>query len=213
VPLIGFVLNFTPWGIRLYPILISLAVFILAASGVAGYRRGRLARSERFAVPFDIKLPDWRGQSMPDRVLSVVLVVAVFGAIGTLGFAIANQRAGEQFTEFYILGPEGKAGNYTTELSVGEEGIVIIGIVNHEHERADYKVEIWIDGEKSKLRIDGQDRDDIGVELEHGEKWEEEVGFVPQKAGERQKVEFVLYSDGEPYFDAPLHLWIDVDDG
>jgi len=26
-------------------------------------------------------------------------------------------------------------------------------------------------------------------------------------------VEFVLYRDGEPYFDDPLHLWIDVDDG
>jgi len=90
---------------------------------------------------------------------------------------------------------------------------VIIGIVNHEHERADYRVEMWIDGEKSKLRIDGQDRDDIEVELDHGEKWEQEAGYVPQKAGERQKVEFVLYRDGEPYFDDPLHLWIDVDDG
>ena len=39
VPLIGLILNYTPWGIRLHPILISLAVFILATSGVAWYRR------------------------------------------------------------------------------------------------------------------------------------------------------------------------------
>ena len=30
VPLIGLGLNLTPWGIRLDPILISLAVFVIA---------------------------------------------------------------------------------------------------------------------------------------------------------------------------------------
>ena len=212
VPLMGFVLNFTPWGIRLYPILISLAVFILAASGVAWYRRGKLAPEERFRVSFNIRLPSWQGQSMPDKVLSVVLAVAIVGAIGTLGYVVATPKVGEKFTEFYVLGPDGKAANYTTELKVGEEGRVILGIVNHEQERVSYKVEIWIDGEKAKLRAGGEDRDEIRVELEHEGKWEKEVGFVPQKAGEEQKVEFVLYKDGEPYFEEPLYLWVDVEE-
>jgi len=212
VPLIGLVLNFTPWGIRLYPILISLAVFILAASGVAWYRRERLAPEEVFRVPFNIRLPSWRGQSMADKVLSVVLVVAIAGAIGTLGYAVATPRVGEKFTEFYVLGPEGKAANYTTELQVGEEGRVILGIVNHEQEEASYKVEVWINGEQAELRVGGEDRDEIGVDLEHEGKWEKEVGFVPQTAGENQTVEFVLYKDGEPYFEEPLYLWIDVEE-
>jgi len=202
VPLIGLVLNFTPWGIRLEPILISLAVFIIAASGVAWYRREKLAPEERFRVLFNVRLPSWQGQSMPDKVLSVVLAVAILGAIGTLGYVVAAPKVGEKFTEFYILGPDGKAENYPTELRVGEEGKVIVGIVNHEQEEASYKVEVWIDGE---------DRDEINVELENEEEWREEVGFVPQKAGEEQKVEFVLYKDGEPYFEEPLHLWIDVE--
>ena len=212
VPLIGLILNYTPWGIRLYPILISLAVFILATSGVAWYRRGKLAPEERFRVSFNIRLPSWQGQSMPDKVLSVVLAVAIVGAIGTLGYVVATPKVGEKFTEFYILGPEGKAANYTTELKVGEEGRVILGIVNHEQERVSYKVEIWIDGEKAKLRAGGEDRDEIRVELEHEGKWEKEVGFVPQKAGEKQKVEFVLYKDGEPYFEEPLYIWVDVEE-
>jgi len=212
VPLIGLVLNYTPWGIRLYPILISLVVFILATSGVAWYRRGRLAPEEVFRVSFNIRLPSWQGQSMPDKVLSVVLVVAIAGAVGTLGYAIATPRVGEKFTEFYILGPEGRAANYTTELKVGKEGRVILGIVNHEQEEASYKVEVWIDGEQAKLRVEGEDRDEIGVDLEHEGKWEKEVGFVPQTAGENQTVEFVLYKDREPYFEEPLHLWIDVEE-
>jgi len=212
VPLIGLILNYTPWGIRLYPILISLAVFILAALAVAWYRRGKLAPEEVFRVPFNIRLPYWRGQSMADKVLSVVLVVAISGAIGTLGYAVATPRVGERFTEFYILGPEGEAANYTTELKVGEEGRVILGIVNHEQEEASYTVEVWIDGEKAKLRVEGEDKDEISVGLENEEKWEKEVGFVPQTAGKNQTVEFVLYKDAEPYFEEPLHLWIDVEE-
>ena len=212
VPLIGLVLNFTPWGIKLEPILISLAVFIIVASGVAYYRREKLAPEERFTMSFNIKLPSWQGQSMPDKVLSVVLAVAIAGAIGTLGYVIATPKVGEKFTEFYILGPDGKAENYPTELKVGEEGRVIVGIVNHEQERTSYTVEVWIDGEKAKLRIAGEDRDEITVELEKEEKWEQEVGFVPQKAGEKQKVEFVLYKEGKPYFEEPPYLWIDVEE-
>jgi len=212
VPLIGLILNFTPWGIRLEPILISLAVFIIATSGVAWYRREKLAPEERFTVSFNVRLPSWQGQSMPDKVLSVVLAVAILGAIGTLGYVVATPRVGEEFTEFYILDTGGKAENYPTELKVGKEGWVILGIVNHEQEKASYKVEVWIDGEKAKLRIDGGDRDEIRVELENEGKWEKGVGFVPQKAGGGQKVEFVLYKDGEPYFEEPLHLWIDVEE-
>jgi len=212
VPLIGLILNYTPWGIRLYPILISLVVFILATSGVAWYRRGRLTPEERFEASFNIRLPSWRGQSMADKVLSVVLVVAISGAIGTLGYVVATPKVGERFTEFYILGPEGEAANYTTELSVGEEGRVILGIVNHEQEEASYTVEVWIDGEKAKLRVEGEDKDEISVGLENEEKWEKEVGFVPQTAGKNQTVEFVLYKDGKPYFEEPLYLWIDVEE-
>ncbi len=210
VPLMGLILNFTPWGIRLYPILVSLSVFILAISGVAWYRRGKLAPEERFRVSFSIRLPSLGGQSMTDKVLSIILTVVIVGAIGALGYVIATPRIGEQFTEFYILGPEGKAGNYPEELKVGEEGRIILGIVNHEQEGANYKVEVWIDGQKTKLRIEGEDRDEIKVELEHEQEWEKAVAVVPQKAGKNQKVEFVLYKEWEPYFEEPPFLRIDV---
>jgi uncharacterized membrane protein len=212
VPLIGLILNYTTWGIRLYPILISLTVFILVTSGVAWYRRGKLAPEERFRASFNIRLPSWRGQSMTDKVLSIILTVVIVGAIGTLGYVIATPKVGEKFTEFYILGPEGRAGNYPEELKVGEEGRVILGIVNHEQDWASYKVEVWIDGEKANLRIEGEDRGEIKVELEHEQAWEKAVAIVPQKAGENQKVEFVLYKDGGSYFEEPPYLRIDVEE-
>jgi len=76
---IGLGLNITPRGVRLDPILISLAVFVIAASGVAAYRREKLAPEERFRVLFNVRLPSWLGQSTPGKVLSVVLAVAMGG--------------------------------------------------------------------------------------------------------------------------------------
>lgn len=42
VPLIGLILNYTRWGIRLEPVLYSVASFIFIASIVAWLRRRRL---------------------------------------------------------------------------------------------------------------------------------------------------------------------------
>jgi uncharacterized membrane protein len=212
VPLIGLVLNFTPWGIRLEPILISLAAFIIAAAGAAWYRREKLPPDERFSVAFNVRLPSWRWheRSLADKVLSVALVVAILGAIGTLGYVVANPRVGESYTEFYILGPNGTAENYPTDLKVGGEGKVIVGIVNHEQEEALYTVEVLIDGNRTQVMVGGEEMSEINVELQNQAKWEQEVGFVPQKAGDNQKVEFVLYKDGAPYFEEPPYLWINV---
>jgi uncharacterized membrane protein len=39
VPLIGLVLNFTPWGIRLVPIMLAVSGFTLVATAIAAVRR------------------------------------------------------------------------------------------------------------------------------------------------------------------------------
>ncbi len=203
VPLIGLFLNFTPWGIRLYPMLISIATFILSTSAISWYRRCKLADVERFAISFNLSLPSWRGQNTVDKVLSIVLVLAVLGAIGTIGQTLIKPKAGDNLTEFYIMDIEGKAANYPKQLVVGQEGKVILGIANSEHKVMSYRVEVMIN------RVVNND---IGeITLEHNEKWEQVVSFIPQKAGEKQRVEFVLYKGGEvdPWLD-PLNLWIDV---
>ena len=41
-PLIGLILNYTPWGIRLTPILASTVILILALATVAAVRKARL---------------------------------------------------------------------------------------------------------------------------------------------------------------------------
>lgn len=149
---------------------------------------------------------------MTKKVLSIILAVVIAVAIGALGYWIAKTKVEEKFTEFYILGPEGRPGNYPQWLKVGEKGRVILGIVNHEQERASYKVEVWINGEKTKLGIEGKDEDEMKIELEPEQEWEGAVGFVPQTPGEKQKVEFLLYENGKPHSEDQLYLWVDVEE-
>ena len=52
IPLIGLGLNFTLWGIRLAPIVISLTLFTLAMILVAHYQRALLPPEQRFGFPF-----------------------------------------------------------------------------------------------------------------------------------------------------------------
>jgi len=133
---------------------------------------------------------------------SIILVLAVVGALGMLGYAIASPKAGEKFTEFYILGLDGKAIDYPGELIVGEEGKVKVGIISREQETATYWVEVAIEGAKSN---------EVGmVTLEDGEKWEGIVGFAPDRVGDNQKVEFLLYKQGWNGVYQRLHLWVDV---
>jgi len=203
VPLIGLILNYTPWGIKLYPILVSITLFILVTSGAAWYRRHKLPEEERLSISFNVTLPRWAAMSGWDKVLSIVLVVSILGAIGALAYVIMTPKAGEKFTEFYILGLDGKAANYPTELTVGEEGKVILGIVNHEHEdELTYRVEILIDGEGNSTISPPA--------LDHGVKWEDEVGFVPQKAGGNQTVKFILYKQGEEEVYHSVYLRLNV---
>lgn len=202
VPLIGLIFNYTSWGITLESMLYSVASFMLLLSIIATVRRNRLPEEERFIIDFQIR---WigRGEGVWGKALSVVLVIAILGALGTLGYVIAKPKVGERFTEFYILGTEGKATGYPTELRVGEEGKVIVGIINQEHESKRYYVEVVIDGVKDNK---------VGpIALEQDEKWEEAIGFTPNEQGEDQKVEFLLYKDieSEPSMES-LRLWIDV---
>ena len=204
VSLVGLVLNYTPWGIKLYPILISLAGFVAVISIVAWYRRRRLGEGGRFTIPFRLNLASWRRQNFIDKVLSIILIAAILGAIGTLGYVIATPKVGEKFTEFYILGLEGQAIEFPKEMKVGEQGRVLVGIINREQETVSY----WV-----KVTIDEITLNEIGpVALHHEDRWEQEVGFIPAQLGDNQKVEFSLYKQGQSEAYRVIHLWIDVYD-
>ncbi len=202
VPLIGLALNYTTWGIRLYPILLSLAIFIFCISIVAWYRQHKLPESGIPAVSFTIKPFSWVGRTRTDKILSVLLAIVILGALGTLVYVITMPKTGEKFTEFYILGLDGQAANYPMDLEPDTTGKVIMGIINQEQDTVSYWVEI---------KIEGVTDNTIGpIVLASGNKWESMVSFTPRNIGENQKVEFLLYKGERSQLYGTLHLWMDV---
>lgn len=209
VPLIGLGLNFTPFGIRLLPILICLSVFTIAMCRIAYWRRSKLAPEESFSVPFGEMYSSVKGEllnpkSSLDKALTVILIISIIVSIAVLIYVIVTPKQGEKFTEFYILGLNGKAEGYPTSLEIGKNSSVIAGVVNHEYVLTNYTMDVV-------LRNETLNR--YSISLMHNSTWEENVSFAPLVTGENMKLEFVLYKEDNftaPYRD--LHLWVNVTD-
>jgi len=203
VALTGLALNYTPWGIRLEPIYVVLAFLVFVASIIALFRRRRLLSWERFEPRIHLEVSCWRDQSPLDRALSIGLVLAVMGAIAALVCVIASPKAEESFTDFYLLGAEGMMEHYPQEVVLSEGVEVTLVIKNHENQDTGYNVTVMFDGESVQA---------IGpIALGDEEEWREAITLVPARAGEDQKVEFLLYKKGEGgglYL--TLYLWLDV---
>ena len=202
VPLIGLVLNYTPWGIRMVPILLSVSAFVVAASCIAGVRRRRLTADERYCVPLTMPAVTLRTGSRADRLLSVALAASIVFAVGTLIYVVATPRQGERFTEFYILGPGGMAEGYPDVLRAGEPASLVMGIVNHEGEPVEYTVEARLNGDPAAALLEAEEGSArqggpgsfIVGPLADEEKWEHPISAAALVPDNNGKLEFLLFS-------------------
>jgi hypothetical protein len=115
---------------------------------------------------------------------------------------VAVPKTGEKFTEFYILGTGGKAEGYPTDLVVGQQGQVIMGVVNHEYAAVNYTAQV---------KVGNAVQSTIGpFALSNEQKWENPVAFTVSAPQQNLEVQFLLFRQGEitPY--RSLHLWVNV---
>ena len=204
VPLLGLVLNYTPWGIRLYPVLLSLTLFTLAMSAATTYRRKKVPTEEQFVPSISVKMPKMREMSRANMIMLASFVASAVVAGSLTAYFVSSPRVGERFTEFYALGPEGKIEDYPKNLTLGENGNVILGVVNHEQQPVAYSIGIKLENETIGTISN--------IQLEHEETWEQNFTFTPEQSGAKMKLEFLLHADlenvNEPY--RSLHLWVTV---
>jgi uncharacterized membrane protein len=217
VPLIGLGLNYTPWGIRLIPVVISIVAFTLLMAAVAYWRRISLSPEERFSLHLrqwidsiknEIREEGERG--WVDKALTIILILSIIASIVALVYVVVTPKEGEKFTEFYILGPGGKAYDYPTEVRAGNNSTVIVGVVNHEYRLTNYTMEIQLNNTPA---VDILLIMRMNLRLQHNDTWEQPLTYILDETGDRQKLQFLLYKEGNftaPYRD--LHLWVNVTD-
>ncbi|MGB4306303.1 MAG: DUF1616 domain-containing protein, partial [Methanosarcina flavescens] len=133
VPLIGLGLNYTPFGIRPLPVLVCLSIFIFIMCWLAYIRRASLPETEAFEISFSAAALSLKNEilekpeSKLDRALTIILILSILMSVATLEYVILTPKEGEHFTEFYVLGPQGIADNYTTDYTLGQSGTMIVG--------------------------------------------------------------------------------------
>lgn len=229
VPLIGLVLNFTPWGIRLAPIMVAVSGFTIGMTALAASRRWALPAEDRFVVPYRTWLESGRAElfeptSRTDAVLNVVLVLSVLLAVGSVGYAVAVPEEGESFSEFYLLTEDDTgelvADGYPTEFQQGEPQELVVGVGNQEHEQIEYTVvaEIQrVDIVDNETRVQGAtELRRFQPTLQDNETWQRQHTVAPRMTGERLRLQYLLYH-GEPGQQVnrsgayrELHLWVNV---
>lgn len=220
VPLLGLLLNFTPWGIRFAPIVVTIAAFT-AGVGFAAYRRRlRLPVSDRLSATLVLASPEWKEYSLLERILTLALGASIVIAAVTLAYVLVTPRPGETFTEFFILGPGGNASDYPTNLTRSEPGTVIIGIINHEARIVNYTVRIDLVGVNIAYNTTCQCNQTVernrttwiwlNGTLGDTQDWTYRYTFSINATG-TWKVQFLLYRDDDfsvPYHQ--LHLYVTV---
>jgi Predicted membrane protein len=142
----------------------------------------------------------------------ISLTLLASGCEEIMNFKQSSKSLQEPSTEFYILGPDGTAKNYPTDYVLGENGTVIVGIINHEQKPVNYTMEIRLEDTPLPLPDDRKN-----IYIRNNETWKKAVTITPPFEGTNMSLQFLLYNNDKkemlenisvPYRD--LHLWINV---
>jgi len=207
VPLLGLILNFTPFGIRLVPIIVAVSVFTLVSTWVAAHRRAQLAPEARFSVPYRDWFADARAELLhpdtrTDAVLNVLLVLSVVLATVSVAYAVAVPKQGEAFTELYVLteSEDGDriADDYPQNFTVGQSKPVVVGVGNHEHRTQNYSIAV----ELHRVQFHNNSTRVVEQQLlntfrtgpiPNGGNWTLRHQLTPRMTGQRLRVTYLLY--------------------
>ncbi len=203
IPILGLILNFSPWGIQFGSILFASSLWILAFSLLGIYRRRISNENDSIKVDF-LRTKTWIIQHRRPPNVAVIgsIIIASIILISTVSWRIQSPPAGEPFTEFYILGETRMLQDYPTNLSLGSTQNYWIGIINNEGTETSYSVKAFIKEES----VGGK----TGIRLGAGDKWEDEFGIVPRVEGTQEKLVFELYRENEENPYRKLHLFVDI---
>lgn len=230
VTLAGLVLNYTPWGVRLGPVLLAVSGAAVGTTAIAAARRRELPPRNRFRVPYRrwiaasrtvLRGPDSRA----DVALNVLLVVTVLFAVSGVGYSLATPSAGERFSEVAVLTEDDGelvAGDYPSTIGLNESRELVFEINNDERRPVDYTVIVTqqnLDGDGNETVVEQRELTRFEAQLDHSQTWRYSHNITPAATGDAVRFVWLVYLDGDvpanpslENADYSTYLWIDVDD-
>ncbi|MDS0261358.1 DUF1616 domain-containing protein [Haloarcula sp. S1CR25-12] len=220
VPAVGYLLNFTRWGVRLAPMLVVISAVTAVLALVAWGRRVRQPPERRFR-PAELfralcrRLIDRRETNA--AVTALLVGSLAFFALST-GYAVMGGSADARYSELSLLSADGEQlvdGNLSAP--VGEPRTLQLGVGNHEGREVTYTVVVL------RQQVASTDREPVVREQMRLTSFEVTVPagadrtvetVVPLSAGESDRVVWLVYTDGLPRQvstgTAPyhVHVWL-----
>ncbi|UCE39529.1 MAG: DUF1616 domain-containing protein [Thermoplasmata archaeon] len=206
MPLAGLGLNYTPWGITLTSVVITLYALIIIMVGIAWLRRSKLNSEERFVLKMGFFFDPLKEMSSTDKLMAIIVGIVIIIGTGLLLY-IGTHPPVEQYTELYILDENGATENYPTRLEVNEDASIIIGVVCHEHKNTTYSTVVRLVPESGMNRTLAK----FNFSLDNEEKWQRPFDFNVSESG-RFMLLIELFKEGNSSPYASNHLWIEVTD-
>ena len=230
VPLVVFVLNFTPWGISVGTALPALAAITLLCTAVAAVRRLRLPADARFGLhsrSLAAAGRQWLGDADTEleAALNVALVVGLVFALSGATFLVVTPTNGERYTEFAVQTQVPETGalvadDYPSEFRLGERKPVVVGVHNHEGRSQNYTVVVLLQEVRYTNESAGvTESSELGrfsQTVAANETWQRRHQVQPDKTGENLRVTYLLYTGEVPETVTTetayrhVHFWIDV---
>ncbi|NJD51362.1 MAG: DUF1616 domain-containing protein [Candidatus Methanoperedens sp.] len=208
----GFGLNYTRWGFKSDSITLSLSLIIGILFLLTFIQRWRYGKESYSFTISDIRsfyhiLKNKDPETGPDHTLEKMLIKTMIISILIVSAMMIYAKVTtepEKFTSLYILGSDGKAENYLTEVSIGEPYSILVGVENYEYAPVNFTLRVSFGGKYLK---------EYPVILDHNSKWLNNVTFVPELVsfiarGDKTKLGFELFRDNKSYRE--VHLMVNV---
>jgi len=201
-------LDWLPWGLHLWPILLGEFGMMGLFMAIALWRRSRLTLDVVY-LPRIMWRSSWNSLSPSNRHIYNLLIGSALLILG-LAAAVFLLPTSDQFTtEFYVLGSDGFVANYPYDVKLDEAVKLNVGIVNRESGERNYYYEMWV---TDSLNPDKRQRvlRSESFALRPGEKYEQSVSWHMPWVGNDQKVELLLFANTATVPSRQLQMWINV---
>ncbi|MGO9386932.1 MAG: DUF1616 domain-containing protein [Methanobacterium sp.] len=204
-PMLGLILNYTPYGISLESGLLALSSLTVILVFIAYLRRVLTTPVNRFKVDlsgFKSLGTKLSRESLTGKISSAILILSILLAISATVYVIFEPKPEvESFTQFYILGSDGMLSDYPINLTSGETGNLTIGIVNHENKQTTYNLVVTSDGIVQTNQI---------ITLNNNQSVQIPFNFTAGQPGNREMVFNLYKSPDDNNIYRNLHLWLNI---